>query len=209
MRPSSDRCTADPGRDRPVARLRLRPPAPRDARADPALRRPDGARGTARHAVLAAAHARARRAAAHQRARCARSCSTARRCRATSIRWSSSASSRSCAGTTRARGKSRSRAPARRRCARREPHWKRAQKEVAQRVGADKLDALIETLGELESLHPAWRGTSRRPSPPPDPGPPIGESPLSPRHPTVAAMNDFDDRARPGARPPSCSSAAA
>src|SRR6478609_5306181 len=46
-----------------------------------------------------------------------------------------------------------------------EPHWTRAQKEVARRVGADKLDALIETLGELESLHPdAARTTSRRPS---------------------------------------------
>ena len=47
-----------------------------------------------------------------------------------------------------------------------EPHWTRAQKEVTRRVGADKLDALIETLGELESLHPdAARTASRRPSP--------------------------------------------
>ena len=47
-----------------------------------------------------------------------------------------------------------------------EPHWTRAQKEVARRVGADKLDALIETLGELESLHPdVARTASRRPSP--------------------------------------------
>jgi DNA-binding MarR family transcriptional regulator len=36
-----------------------------------------------------------------------------------------------------------------------EPYWKRAQHEVAQRVGPDKLDALIEVLGELEALHPA------------------------------------------------------
>ncbi|MDQ2917415.1 MAG: MarR family winged helix-turn-helix transcriptional regulator [Pseudomonadota bacterium] len=43
-----------------------------------------------------------------------------------------------------------------------EPHWTRAQKIVAQRLGADKLDALISTLGELESLHPA-----KRPSPQP------------------------------------------
>jgi DNA-binding MarR family transcriptional regulator len=35
-----------------------------------------------------------------------------------------------------------------------EPHWTRAQQEVARRVGADKLEALITTLGELESLHP-------------------------------------------------------
>jgi len=35
-----------------------------------------------------------------------------------------------------------------------EPHWTRAQREVERRIGAEKLDALIETLGELESLHP-------------------------------------------------------
>ena len=44
------------------ARLHLRPAAPRDARADAALRRPDGPVGAARHAVLAAAHARDRMA---------------------------------------------------------------------------------------------------------------------------------------------------
>ena len=47
-----------------------------------------------------------------------------------------------------------------------EPHWARAQKEVARRVGADRLDALIDTLGQLESLHPdVARTTSRRASP--------------------------------------------
>jgi DNA-binding MarR family transcriptional regulator len=35
-----------------------------------------------------------------------------------------------------------------------EPHWARAQRDVARRLGAEKLDALIATLGELESLHP-------------------------------------------------------
>jgi DNA-binding MarR family transcriptional regulator len=46
-----------------------------------------------------------------------------------------------------------------------EPLWTRAQKEVARRVGAAKLDALIETLGELESLHPdAMQTTSGRPA---------------------------------------------
>jgi DNA-binding MarR family transcriptional regulator len=40
------------------------------------------------------------------------------------------------------------------------PYWARAQKEVAVRLGRDKLDALIAVLGELESLHP-----SKRPSP--------------------------------------------
>jgi DNA-binding MarR family transcriptional regulator len=36
-----------------------------------------------------------------------------------------------------------------------EPHWKRAQAAVTKRLGAAKLDALIETLTEIESLHPA------------------------------------------------------
>lgn len=35
-----------------------------------------------------------------------------------------------------------------------EPHWKRAQEDVARRIGQPKLDALIKILGELESLHP-------------------------------------------------------
>jgi DNA-binding MarR family transcriptional regulator len=43
-----------------------------------------------------------------------------------------------------------------------EPHWARAQREVERRIGVDKLDALIETLGELESLHP-----DNAPLPPP------------------------------------------
>jgi len=34
------------------------------------------------------------------------------------------------------------------------PHWVRAQASVAERIGAGKLAALIDTLGELESLHP-------------------------------------------------------
>ena len=45
-----------------------------------------------------------------------------------------------------------------------EPHWARAQRIVAQRLGADRLDALIATLGELESLHPG-----SCPSPQPSP----------------------------------------
>ena len=36
-----------------------------------------------------------------------------------------------------------------------EPHWKRAQAAVAKRLGAAKLDVLIATLAEIESLHPA------------------------------------------------------
>ena len=35
-----------------------------------------------------------------------------------------------------------------------EVHWMRAQQEVARRVGTERLDTLIELLGELESLHP-------------------------------------------------------
>ena len=34
------------------------------------------------------------------------------------------------------------------------PHWRRAQALVRRRLGARKLDTLIETLGDLESLHP-------------------------------------------------------
>jgi DNA-binding MarR family transcriptional regulator len=44
------------------------------------------------------------------------------------------------------------------------PHWMRAQKQVAARLGNEKLDALIAVLGELESLHP-----SKRPAPRPSP----------------------------------------
>jgi DNA-binding MarR family transcriptional regulator len=36
-----------------------------------------------------------------------------------------------------------------------EPYWQRAQAQVARRLGVRKLDALIDTLRELESLHPA------------------------------------------------------
>ena len=36
-----------------------------------------------------------------------------------------------------------------------EPCWMRAQKEVARRIGAERLKVLIATLGELEALHPA------------------------------------------------------
>ena len=35
-----------------------------------------------------------------------------------------------------------------------QPYWKRAQEDVARRIGQPKLDALITILGELESLHP-------------------------------------------------------
>ena len=34
------------------------------------------------------------------------------------------------------------------------PYWTRAQASVADRIGRAKLDTLIATLGELESLHP-------------------------------------------------------
>ena len=36
-----------------------------------------------------------------------------------------------------------------------EPHWKRAQARVAKRLGSAKLESLIETLAEIETLHPA------------------------------------------------------
>ncbi len=39
-----------------------------------------------------------------------------------------------------------------------EPHWKRAQARVAERLGRRKLAALIATLAEIETLHPAPTG---------------------------------------------------
>ena len=42
------------------------------------------------------------------------------------------------------------------------PHWRRAQAAVRRRIGAQKLEILIETLGELEALHPD------RPTAPPE-----------------------------------------
>jgi DNA-binding MarR family transcriptional regulator len=38
------------------------------------------------------------------------------------------------------------------------PYWKRAQTDVAKRLGRDRLDVLITTLAEVESLHPVRRG---------------------------------------------------
>jgi DNA-binding MarR family transcriptional regulator len=40
------------------------------------------------------------------------------------------------------------------------PHWRRTQETVAKRLGRGKLEALIVTLAELESLHPQ-RGANR------------------------------------------------
>jgi len=34
------------------------------------------------------------------------------------------------------------------------PHWKRAQIQVANKLGSERLEALIATLGEIEALHP-------------------------------------------------------
>jgi DNA-binding MarR family transcriptional regulator len=34
------------------------------------------------------------------------------------------------------------------------PCWKRAQKQVAKRLGSAKLESLVATLGEIEALHP-------------------------------------------------------
>jgi DNA-binding MarR family transcriptional regulator len=35
-----------------------------------------------------------------------------------------------------------------------QPHWKRAQIQVANKLGEDRLETLIATLGEIEALHP-------------------------------------------------------
>jgi DNA-binding MarR family transcriptional regulator len=48
-----------------------------------------------------------------------------------------------------------------------EPYWGRAQKVVGERLGADKLEALIATLGELESLHPDSGSSPRMRAPSP------------------------------------------
>ena len=41
------------------------------------------------------------------------------------------------------------------------PHWRRAQAEVARRIGPDKLEALIATLHDIEALHPDAGGRGR------------------------------------------------
>jgi DNA-binding MarR family transcriptional regulator len=40
------------------------------------------------------------------------------------------------------------------------PHWKRAQARVSKALGPTRLDALIATLAELESLHPSPPGAT-------------------------------------------------
>ena len=42
-----------------------------------------------------------------------------------------------------------------------QPHWKRAQIQVANKLGSDRLEALIATLGEIEALHPDRGGRAR------------------------------------------------
>ena len=42
-----------------------------------------------------------------------------------------------------------------------QPHWKRAQNQVANKLGSDRLEALIATLGEIEALHPDRGGRAR------------------------------------------------
>ena len=42
-----------------------------------------------------------------------------------------------------------------------QPHWKRAQIQVANKLGSDRLEALIATLGEIEALHPDRGGGAR------------------------------------------------
>jgi DNA-binding MarR family transcriptional regulator len=38
------------------------------------------------------------------------------------------------------------------------PHWEHAQREVARRVGRDRLDGMYEVLRDIETLHPAPAG---------------------------------------------------
>ena len=46
-----------------------------------------------------------------------------------------------------------------------EPYWTRAQALVAARLGADRLDSLIATLAEIETLHPSPAGHKPRETP--------------------------------------------
>ena len=59
-----------------------------------------------------------------------------------------------------------------------QPHWLDAQRKVAKRLGAEKLEALVAVLGEIESLHPA---AATAPSPQPSPASGRGSTPASPR----------------------------
>ena len=86
-----------------------------------------------------------------------------------------------------------------------QPHWLAAQRAVAKRLGAKKLDALIAVLGELEALHPAaapspqpspacGRG-SNRPSPQPSPAGGRGSNRPSPRpSPASGRGSEFRNR---------------
>ena len=59
-----------------------------------------------------------------------------------------------------------------------QPHWLSAQRKVANRLGTEKLEALVAVLGELESLHPA---AAAAPSPRPSPASGRGSAPASPQ----------------------------
>ena len=41
------------------------------------------------------------------------------------------------------------------------PHWKRAQERVANFLGSDRLEALLDTLAAIEALHPDSGGQQR------------------------------------------------
>jgi DNA-binding MarR family transcriptional regulator len=64
-----------------------------------------------------------------------------------------------------------------------EPHWQRAQAQVADRLDATRLDALFATLAEVEALHPS-------------PGARATRHPPSPRGPARAARRAADRAAR-------------
>ena len=44
------------------------------------------------------------------------------------------------------------------------PHWERAQQDVAQRIGHDRLDQLFGVLRDIEALHPGARAKSASPT---------------------------------------------
>jgi DNA-binding MarR family transcriptional regulator len=42
-----------------------------------------------------------------------------------------------------------------------QPHWKRTQIQVTDKLGSERLEALIATLSEIEALHPDFGGRAR------------------------------------------------
>jgi hypothetical protein len=144
-----------------VPGLRVRPAAPRDARAHPALRRPDGAVGDC-------ASRSSRCCGRSIPPACARCRTSLKRCcldRTALSRTLDPLAERGLVAIAAGRD-ARTREVSLTRAGERAladalPHWRRAQAEVARRIGPAKLQALIATLGDIEALHPDPGGRGR------------------------------------------------